>query len=132
MEKGRSIFSRATENGPAFCECFVSAQRSAGPLTPGGFVGPKVVRIEPTLLTASPAKPARPSPSESAAAAADALDAEVARTTLTMLVFCFFSSAPSLHDHLPRPAPRPPAPAPVRIIGLLPSPLLLPLPLRAE
>ena len=28
--KGRSIFSRATENGPDFCECFVCAQRSAG------------------------------------------------------------------------------------------------------
>ena len=30
--KGRSIFSRATENGPAFCERFVCAQRSASPL----------------------------------------------------------------------------------------------------
>ena len=30
--KGSSISSRATENGPAFCECFVCAQRSAGPL----------------------------------------------------------------------------------------------------
>ena len=30
--KGRSIFSRATENGPAFVQCFVCTQRSAGPL----------------------------------------------------------------------------------------------------
>ena len=30
--KGRSILSRATENGPAFRECFVRTQRSAGPL----------------------------------------------------------------------------------------------------
>ena len=34
--KGRSIFSRATENGPAFCGCFVCTQRSAGPLAPIG------------------------------------------------------------------------------------------------
>ena len=33
--KGRSIYSRATEKGPAFCECFVRAQRRASPLGPG-------------------------------------------------------------------------------------------------
>ena len=33
--KGRSIFSRATENGPAFCGCFVCTQRSASPLDGG-------------------------------------------------------------------------------------------------
>ena len=30
--KGRSIFSRATENGPAFSVCFACTPRSAGPL----------------------------------------------------------------------------------------------------
>ena len=32
--KGRSIFSRATENGPAFCECFVCTKKCTAKCRP--------------------------------------------------------------------------------------------------
>ena len=53
-EKGRSIFSRATENGPAYCECF-GAQTSAHSEVPAlspGWCG-RASRCRPCWLSAS-------------------------------------------------------------------------------